>query len=82
MTKARLYASVLMAVFVIAVTTMAVKDGMSAAVTTALLFVACAGITVGLWGTAMAVMETEELPSRRGDELSRAVVARNPSSPR
>jgi hypothetical protein len=74
-------ALVILAGFVSATTTMAVTDGMSAAVTTGLLIVAVVGTAVGLWGTAMAVKETHELdPSV--DELSGPVTAGSASSTR
>jgi undecaprenyl pyrophosphate phosphatase UppP len=61
--KALFCTLVVIAVFVVAVITMALRDGTNAAVMTALLVVAVAGIAVGLWGTAMAVKETEEFRS-------------------
>ncbi|HLN42566.1 MAG TPA: hypothetical protein VK215_08930 [Acidimicrobiales bacterium] len=59
--------SVVVAVFVLAVIMMAIRDGASGAVLTALACVVITGIAFGLWGTAMAVKETDELGSRSGD---------------
>jgi hypothetical protein len=61
------YGSVILLVFVGAVITMTVKDGASGAVETALLAFAIAATAVGVWGTAMAVKETEELRARPED---------------
>jgi hypothetical protein len=60
-------AFVILAVFVSATTTMAVTDGVSAAVTIGLVIIAVVGTAVGVWGTAMAVKETHELESRVED---------------
>jgi hypothetical protein len=54
-------------VFVVAVTTMGLRDGPSGAAVTALLSFAIAATAVGVWGTAMAVRETDELRSRSED---------------
>ena len=61
------YAFVILSVFVVAVTTMGLKDGPSGAAVTALLVVAIAATALGVWGTAMAVRETNELRSRPED---------------
>lgn len=55
------YGSVITLVFVAALTTMTMRDGASGAVETALLGFAMAATAVGVWGTAMAVRETDEL---------------------
>jgi len=62
-----LWMSVVVAVFVLAGSTMGIRDGAGGAVLTALACVVLAGIAFGLWGTAMAVKETDELGSRSGD---------------
>jgi hypothetical protein len=54
-------------VFVVAVTTMGLRDGPSGAMVTALLSLAVAATAVGVWGTAMAVKETDDLRSRSED---------------
>jgi hypothetical protein len=77
-----LFGFVAFTVFVLVVTTVAVADGTSAAVMTGLLMVAVIGMTVGLWGAAMAVRDTDELGWRRVEELSRAVAIRNAPSAR
>ncbi|MGD0381043.1 MAG: hypothetical protein ABSC30_13770 [Acidimicrobiales bacterium] len=61
------YAFVILAVFVVAVTTMGLRDGPSGAMVTALLSLAVAATAVGVWGTAMAVKETDDLRSRSED---------------
>ena len=61
------YASVILAVFVVSVITMALKDGASGAVVTTLLSFAITGTAVGVWGTAMAVRETENFGSPTED---------------
>ncbi len=65
--KLLLCSCVVLAVFVMAVITMALKDGASGAGLTALVCVVVAAIAVGLWGTAMAVRESEELGARPED---------------
>lgn len=80
--KALLYAFVIFIVFAVVVITVAVEDGTSVAVMTGLLTVAGVGMTVGLWGAAMAVRETDELGWPRVDELARTVAVRNAPSPR
>jgi len=65
--RPRVYAWVIASVFVAAVVTMAVKEGASGAVVTILLALALAGIAVGVWGTAMAVRETQDF-GRRSDD--------------
>ena len=65
--KLLLCSCVVLAVFVMAVITMALKDGASGAGVTALVCVLVAAIAVGLWGTALAVRETEELGSHAED---------------
>ncbi len=54
-------------VIVAAVVTMALKDGASGAVVTGLLALAVIGTAVGVWGTAMAVKETENFGSSTED---------------
>jgi hypothetical protein len=61
------YGSVITFVFVAALTTMTMRDGASGAVETALLGFAIAATAVGVWGTAMAVRETDELRTRPED---------------
>ncbi len=61
------YASVILSVFVVAVTAMGLRDGASGAAVTALLAFAVAATAVGVWGTAMAVKETDDLRSRSED---------------
>jgi hypothetical protein len=65
--KPRVYGGALAVVFVAAVITMAVKDGASGAAMTTLLAVALLATGVGIWGTAMAVKETENLGSPTDD---------------
>lgn len=65
--KVLLSSCVILAVFVMAVITMALEDGAGGAGLTALVCVVVAAIAVGLWGTALAVRETEELGSRPED---------------
>jgi uncharacterized membrane protein YqjE len=65
--KPRVYGYALAVVFVAAVVTMAVKDGASGAAVTTLLAFALLATAVGVWGTAMAVKETEHLGSRTDD---------------
>jgi hypothetical protein len=81
-TAVLLYGFVVFTVLVLVVTTVAVADGTSAAVMTGLLMVAGVGVTVGLWGAAMAVRDTDELGWRRVEELSRTVTVRNAPSAR
>jgi hypothetical protein len=61
------YGSVILLVFVGAVIMMTMKDGASGAVETALLAFAIAATALGVWGTAMAVKETDELRARPED---------------
>ncbi len=61
------YTGVILAAFVVAVVMTGVEDGPSAAAVTALLALALAGTVVGVWGTAMAVRETEELGAQPDD---------------
>ena len=61
------YAGAILAVFVVAVIMTGLEDGPSAAAVTALLALALAGTVVGVWGTAMAVRETEELGTQPED---------------
>jgi hypothetical protein len=61
------YAGVILVVFVVSVITMALKDGASGAVVTTLLSFAITGTAVGVWGTAMAVRETENFGSPTED---------------
>ncbi len=65
--KPVLWASVALAVFVVAVIAMAFRDGAGGAALTALVYVATAGTAFGVWGTAMAVRETQELGSPTED---------------
>jgi FtsH-binding integral membrane protein len=65
--RPRVYAWVTVSVFVAAVVTMAVKEGASGAVVTILLAFAMAGTALGVWGTAMAVKETQNF-GRRSDD--------------
>ncbi len=65
--KPRVYGCALLVIFVGAVATMAVKDGASGAAVTTLLAFALVTTAVGIWGTAMAVKETEHLGSPRDD---------------
>ncbi len=65
--KPLVYGSVILAVFVGALTTMTMKDGASGGVETAILGFALAATAVGVWGTAMAVKETDELRARPED---------------
>ncbi len=53
-----LYGLVMLAVFVVTVTVIAVKAGSSSAIVTAVVTVAVAGTAFGLWGASMAVRET------------------------
>jgi hypothetical protein len=57
-------ASVVVAVFVLAVITMALRDGAGGAALTVLGAVVIAATALGLWGTAMAVRETDRIGSR------------------
>lgn len=59
--------SVITFVFVAALTTMTMRDGASGAVETALVGFAVAATAVGVWGTAMAVRETDDLRTPPGD---------------
>ncbi|HVA04402.1 MAG TPA: hypothetical protein VMU64_11740 [Acidimicrobiales bacterium] len=61
------YGSVILLAVVAAVITMTMKDGASGAVETALLALAIAATAFGVWGTAMAVKETDELSARPED---------------
>jgi hypothetical protein len=61
------YACVILVVFVVSVITMALKDGASGAVVTTLISFAITGTAVGVWGTAMAVRETENFGSPTED---------------
>jgi len=61
------YSCVVLSVFAGTVITMAFEDGASGAVMTAFLAVAVAVTAVGVWGTAMAVKETENLDSGAED---------------
>jgi hypothetical protein len=54
-------------VFVAAVIAMTIRDGAGGAVMTALLAVVLVATAFGVWGTAMAVRETEELGSHTED---------------
>jgi undecaprenyl pyrophosphate phosphatase UppP len=65
--KSRLWVSVALAVFVAAVIAMALRDGAGGAALTALVYVAAVAIAFGLWGTAMAVRESQELGSPTED---------------
>jgi hypothetical protein len=65
--KARLYAYAVVTVFVAAVIAMTLEDGIGGAIVTVLIALALAGTALGVWGTAMAVRETENLRSRIGD---------------
>ena len=56
-----------LAVFVAAVIAMALRDGAGGAALTALVYVATAATAFGVWGTAMAVRETQELGSPTED---------------
>lgn len=60
-------AGAILASFVVAVIMTGVEDGPSAAAVTALVALALAGTVVGVWGTAMAVRETEELGAQPED---------------
>jgi hypothetical protein len=57
---------VILVVVALAVIMMGVKDGMYAALLTAVVGVAAAATAVGVWGTALAVKDTE-LRSRSDD---------------
>jgi hypothetical protein len=59
--RPRVYAGTIASVFVGLVITMALKDGASGAAVTVLIALAVAATAVGVWGTAMAVRETENL---------------------
>lgn len=65
--KSRLWTGVALAVFVAAVIAMALRDGAGGAALTALAYVAAVAIAFGLWGTAMAVRECQELGSPTED---------------
>ena len=65
--KPLLWTSIIVVVFVLAVITMALRDGAGGAALTVLVCVVVAGTAVGLWGTAMAVRETEKFGSRPED---------------
>ena len=65
--KRLVYAFVTLSVFVLAVIAMGLEDGPSGAAVTALLAFAIAATAVGLWGTAMAVRETDQMGSRSDD---------------
>ena len=62
-----IYAVALLSVFVVAVTTMGLRDGPSGAAVTAFVSFAVAATAVGVWGTAMVVKETDDLRSRSED---------------
>ncbi len=62
-----LYAGAILSVFVVAVTMMGLEDGPSGAAVTALVALALAGTVVGVWGTAMAVRETEDFTTQPED---------------
>jgi hypothetical protein len=64
---------------VAAVVAMAVADGTTGAVLSALVAFATAGTVVGVWGTAMAVRDTHELSSRPESERSKVPVPGSPS---
>jgi uncharacterized membrane protein YdcZ (DUF606 family) len=53
------YAGVLLAVFVTTVIVLAVQAGTDAAMLTTLFAIVIAGTACGLWGTAMAVRDTD-----------------------
>ena len=54
------YASAVLAVFLTAVIVLAVKAGTSAAMLTTLFIIVLAATACGLWGTAMAVRDTDD----------------------
>ena len=58
------YVAGILAVLVAAVTVMAIKDGASGALLTVVCVVAIAGTVLGIWGTSMAVKETQDFGSR------------------
>jgi len=73
------YVVVMAASLVAAVVAMAVADGTTGAVLSALVAFATAGTVVGVWGTAMAVRDTHELSSRPESERSKVPVPGSPS---
>ncbi len=61
------YGCVFLLVFIAAVIAMSMRDGASGAFMTALLAVVVAALAVGVWGTAMAVRETQDLGAHSDD---------------
>ena len=59
------YGFVIFTALVFVVTSVAVADGAIAALMAGLVIVAGVGMTVGLWGAAMAVKDTDELGWQR-----------------
>ena len=65
--RPRVVAYAVATVFVATVVAMAFEDGAGGVVVTVLIALALAGTALGVWGTTMAVRETENLGSRTGD---------------
>lgn len=61
------YGCGILLVFIAAVIIMSMRDGASGAFMTAFLAVVAAATAIGVWGTAMAVKETQDLGSHTDD---------------
>ena len=65
--RPRVYVYAVVMLFVAAVVAMDFEHGTGGVVVTVLIALAVAGTALGVWGTAMAVRETENLGSPKGD---------------